>query len=244
VRPCVAITAQRVAAAPLRRNALAAAFGAKPAEPMLGVTESKFGGLPYGDADEDWADYGFLGQIDLAVATAVLPPDAPRLRGLLRIDLAGADSFSEMFRVRWFRQPLPDDHANVKPRSIGAWEARLSFALAWSLPEGNALEAIWPLREPKWFEYDEFHPAGYNTDGRDEYHRLLGHKAGGLDEHYGFTPPPGCSDDLADYESLLRITFDNAADFSWGTNWIYLLVPRDDLARGDLDRVVATGANS
>ena len=65
-----------------------------------------------------------------------------------------------------------------------------------------------------------------------------------MDEHYGFTPPPGCSDDLASYECLLRLTFDNAAGFAWGTNWIYLLVPREDLERGDLSRVVPTGANS
>ena len=44
--------------------------------------------------------------------------------------------------------------------------------------------------------------------------------------------------------SLLRITFDNAAGFSWGTNWIYLIVPREDFGRGELDRVVVTGANS
>lgn len=73
---------------------------------------------------------------------------------------------------------------------------------------------------------------------------MLGHKSGGLDEHYGLTPPPGCSDDIASYECLLRLTFDNAAGFGWGTNWIYLLVPREDLLRADLGRVVVTGANS
>jgi hypothetical protein len=244
VRPCVAITAERVAKAPLRRNALASMFGARPAEPVLGVVESKFGGVPYADADEDWTDYAFLGQIDLSAATAVLPPDAPKLRGLLRIDLAARRSFVDALRVRWFRHPLPEHRVDVVPRSVGEWETRLAFACAWSLPQGDGLEAIWPLREPKWFDYEQFYPTDYNTDGGNEYHRLLGHRATGLDEHYGFTPPPGCSDDIADYESLLRITFDSAAGFSWGTNWLYLLVPCEDLARGEPDRVVCTGANS
>lgn len=121
---------------------------------------------------------------------------------------------------------------------------RLDFRLAWSLPEGHVLEELWPLPESRWFEYDELYPRGYNDDASDEYHRLLGHRSAGLDEHYGFTPPAGLTEEIADYDSLLRLTFDNRADFAWGTNWIYVLVPREDLARGDLSRIVVTGANS
>lgn len=85
---------------------------------------------------------------------------------------------------------------------------------------------------------------GYNTDGFNEHHRKLGHKSSGIDEHYGFEPPPGCSGDIADYECLLRVTFDNESGFQWGTNWLYLIVPRNDLAAGQLGRSVVTGANS
>ena len=42
---------------------------------------------------------------------------------------------------------------------------------------------------------------------------------------------------------LWRITFDNVADFGWGTNWVYVIVHRDDLAEDRLDRALVTGAN-
>lgn len=243
-RPCVAITAHRVADTPLRASLLGRLFGARDATPTLGILESKFGGVPYCETAEEWVAHSFLGQIDLARATSVLPPHVRKLSGLLRIDFRSGDSLGDAFRVRWFPDASPDRAVAATPRSVGEWETRLDFALAWTLPEGNELEAIWPVREPAWFEYDRFYPAGYNADGFDEFHRLLGHKSGGLDEHYGFAPPPGCTEDLATYESLLRLTFDRPAGFAWGTNWVYLLVPRDDLAQGDLRRIVVTGANA
>ncbi len=239
-RPCVAITAVRVSDRPLQRNPVARLFGARAAGPVLAATVSKFGGIPYTQGDDSWDGRQFLGQVDLAEATSVLAPQGPSLRGLLRLDLPAGDGL----RARWFPDPSPDRALPAAVESVGKWETRLEFKLAWTLPEGNALEALWPLREPNWCEYDEFFPAGYNQDGRDEFHRLLGHKSSGLDEHYGFTAPDGCGADLDGYESLLRLTFDNTAGFAWGTNWIYLLVPREDLARGDLSRVVVTGANS
>ena len=244
VRPCVAVTAKRVSAHPLRRNRLTRLLGARTAAPLLPATASKFGGIPYCEGEEDWKRHRFLGQIDLDEATSVLPSATDRLHGLLRFDYARAPS-DEMFRVRWFPQPETKRAVASRADSVGNWEARLAFALAWTLPEGNALDALWPLRDgPRWYDYDRFYPPGFNADGFDEFHRLLGHKSSGLDEHYGFTPPPGCKEDIASYEALLRLTFDNQAGFSWGTNWVYLIVPREDLARGDLRRVVVTGANS
>ncbi len=240
VRPCVAITAQRVSATPLRRNPLARLFGARGAQPVLGVTQSKFGGTPYCETEEDWSAHGFLGQIDLAEATSVLPPGAPRLTGLLRLD-RGRD-FPAILRVRWFPEPSAARAMAVTTTRCGKWETKLEFKRGWTIPEGNALESIWTHRTP-WHEYDEFFPPGYNADGFDEFHRMLGHPSSGLDEHYGFTPHEGYSHDIAAYECLLRLTYDNAAGFSWGTNWVYLLVDREDLARGDLSRVVVTGAN-
>jgi hypothetical protein len=244
VRPCVAITTQRVSPDPLRRGALTRLLGARVAAPALGPLESKFGGSPYCEAEEDWQRSAFLGQIDLAQATSVLPSSASELSGLLRIDRNRNTSISTGLRVRWFPHPDASRAKQVTPASVGDWETRLVFALAWTLPEGNALEALWPLREgPAWYDYDRFFPAGYNEDGSDAFHRLLGHKSAGLDEHYGFVPPPGCSDDIDTYEPLLRLDFDNNAGFSWGSNVVYLLVPGDDLARGDLSRTVVTGAN-
>ena len=244
VRPCVAVTSRRVSEKPLRRSALARVFGARESSPVLGPLESKFGGTPYCEQPEDWKDHSFLGQIDLAQATSVLPPTAARLTGLLRLDLPKDIAATEALRVRWFRAPSAQRAVPTQAEPVGRWETRLEFNLSWTLPERNALEPLWPLREPPWFEYDRFFPEGYNADAFDGFHRLLGHKSSGLDEHYGLTAPPGCSEDIAAYECLLRLTFDNVADFGWGTNWIYVLVPAEDLARSDLGRLVVTGANS
>jgi hypothetical protein len=223
------------------------AFGAQEARPVLVPTESKFGGTPYCEVEENWNDHAFLGQIDLAQATAVLPGAAMKLTGMLRIDLRTdprINRLNEALRALWFPQPSADRAVASTAKSVGKWETRLEFKLGWTLPEGNALETLWPLREPPWYEYEEFFPEGYNADVRNEFHRMLGHKSSGLDEHYGFTTPPACSGDIASYECLLRLTSDHAAGFDWGSNWVYLLVPRDDLAQTDLSRIVVTGANS
>jgi hypothetical protein len=118
---------------------------------VLGVMESKLGGLPYCEGIEDWKQHGFLEQIDLHRATAVLPEGAPKLSGLLSFDAA----FDErLLRVRWFLEPSADRAIARRPR-----------------------EALWPLREPAWFGYEAFYPSGYNMDDRDDFHRLLGHKS-------------------------------------------------------------------
>ena len=235
VRPCIAVTAERVGPAPLRPGVLASLFGKKGAAPVLPVTASKFGGTPYAVADEDWAGRRFIGQIDLAEATAVLPPGAPRLTGLLRLDIGTEGATG--FRVRWFPSPSPERVVAVSVESIGAWETRLKFALQWSLPQGERLEAIWPDPEAAWYDHGDWCPEGFNTDGFDEYHRLLGHLSSGVDEPYELEGPEG-------YEQLLRLTYDNEADFAWGTNWVYVLVPEADLPRADLSRIVVTSANS
>lgn len=241
IRPCVAITSRRVSSLPLRRNPLVRFFGGSTAEPKLDITESKFGGTPYSERGESWKGYSFLGQIDLARATSVLPPNAPKLSGLLRIDLG--DSLLDI-RVRWFRDINLDQACCLKIPSVGSWETKLDFKIGWTIPEGDALEAIWPIPEPQWYEYEQFFPTGFNSDGNNEFHRLLGHKSSGLDEAHMFASPSDDTNNIADYECLLRLTLDVEAGFDWGTNWIYLLVNRKDLLRGDLSQVVSAVANS
>lgn len=46
------------------------------------------------------------------------------------------------------------------------------------------------------------------------------------------------------YDCLLRLTFDNAAGFDWGSNCVYVLVPREDLTRVDLSRLNVVTANA
>jgi hypothetical protein len=243
-RPVVAVTSERVSALPLQRGPMGRLLGLRIAGPMLDPMESKFGGAPYGEEVEDWKDHVFLGQVDLAQATAMLPPEAGRLTGLLRIDqrIRGA-GLSTVLRARWFREAAAIRAVPQTAGSRGLWETRMRFTPRWCLPEGDALDALWPLGRYSWLNYDSFWPAAYET-GPEEFHQLLGHRSAGLDEPYGFTPPAGCSADLRDYEQLLRLTFDNEAGFHWGTNWFYLLVPREDLKRGNLERIAVTGANS
>jgi hypothetical protein len=245
VRPCVAITSKRVANWPLRRSLLTSALGAQTAAPSLERLASKFGGLPYAETDELWEGWRFLGQIDLEEASAVLGTDAPKLRGLLRLDLGdgvlGSRSVLNV-RARWFPQPSVERAADVQPASVGAWETRLEFARAWTLPAGDAMNALWPLHDWAWLDYTTFNPDGYNGDSHNEFHRLLGHRTVSPEQLSVATPlPPG--ETLSDFEPLLRLTFDNQAGFSWGTNWLYLLVPGNELARGDLSRVVVAHAN-
>ncbi len=244
-RPCVAITSKRVASWPLRGSLLTRALGARTAAPTLDRLASKFGGLPYAEADERWEGWRFLGQIDLEEASAVLRADAVKLRGLLRLDLGdgvlGSNSVVNV-RARWFPQPSAERAVDVQPASVGGWETRLEFALAWTLPAGDALNALWPLQAWAWLDYTTFDPDGYNGDGHNEFHRLLGHRTVSPQELSVVMPMlPG--ETLSDLEPLLRLTFDNQAGFSWGTNWLYLLVSRDELARGDLSRVVVAHAN-
>lgn len=73
---------------------------------------------------------------------------------------------------------------------------------------------------------------------------LFGHMPDSLQEHYGFEPAPHRPMDIDEYELVMRITCDNVADFGFGTNWIYIIIHRDDRAEGRLDRCVVTGANS
>jgi len=236
VRPRVAITSSRVAPHPLRRSPLGRLFKRPTSGPSLGVLDSKFGGVPYCETEEDWSDRGFLGQIDLARATAVLPPEYPRLTGLLRLDHDGRTGLLEPIRVTWFSRPSADRAVAARPANIPRWETRLEFRLAWSLPQGDALDELWPLSEPQWYDYERFFPEGYDdVDG--DVHMLLGHKPSGLYDPYQL-------ENAGSYECLLRVPFDNTAGFHWGSNCVYIVVPRDDLARGDLSHAIATAANA
>jgi hypothetical protein len=128
--------------------------------------------------------------------------------------------------------------------SVGAWECRIGFERSWTLPAtthdffrhfpGGVRDGWLDVGEP---------PEGFDRDELEGLHRLGGWAASGLDEPYYFEPPEGAPKDITDHEMLLRVTFDNAAGFAWGTNWIYLLAPRSDLSRGDLSRLTVTAAD-
>lgn len=221
--------------------------GTRPAKPGLGRLASKFGGVPHAEPGEDWSEHSFLGQIDLAEASAVLPGRS-HLRGLLRVDLGPS-----ALRVKHFPEPSESEAASAPPASVVKYEAAMHFRLAWTLPEGDALAEIWPL-EREWFEYD-FAVPGYGGDARDEFHRLLGHLPGGLSRDLCRVPGDlvpssdaaaeflAASTSIDDFAHVLRLTFDHQAGFAWGSNWVYVLVPLPDLARGDFRRAVSVTTN-
>ncbi len=241
VKPCVAITATRVSGSPLRRGFIGTLIGLKTASPTLGPLASKFGGVPYSEGSDDWGEFGFVGQIDLVEATAVLPAEH-RLRGLLRLDYRRRAPVIDLSRspqlvaARWF--PDASIERAVAPQgitTIADWETKLNFRLAWSLPQArDELQSLWPLKNRERLEDDSLWLPGFNDDGDAEYHRLLGHRSSGLDE---WGPKH------QQYESVLRLCHDHLSGFSWGTNWVYVIAPREDLVRGDLSRVSTVVGN-
>jgi hypothetical protein len=201
---------------------------------------SKLGGAPYTTADDPpWANLAFLGQINFAEIDE--PPDGAPRSGILTV---ASDRSAPVgsFVVRWHADP--SEHARMDPgpvESMGRYEAALAFHHAWSLPEGKAWDAPLPVGDDElWRAWNDWAPPGFEVP--EGVHRMFGHRPAGLDEHHGFVAPEGRSDDIRDYEMILEIDFDAAADLSWGTNTLYVVAHRDDLAEGRLDRAVVTGA--
>jgi hypothetical protein len=241
-RPCTYATSERVANRPLRVGRIAGLLGRSSSPPTLGKLESKFGGMPYyEEPDLEWSGHAFLGQMNFA-DIAQPPPGSPR-KGIFALDSADKGPLS--FRTRWY--PDPREAAAQEgplPPSLGPWEARLRFKPGWSLPPSKPWTQFVPDNDDAiWDAWNDWEPAGYLEDERDLGHRILGHPSSGLDEHYGFEPPPGRAPTIEDYEMLWRITYDNTAGFAWGTNWVYVIIHRDDLAAARLERAVVTAAN-
>lgn len=241
-RPCVYVTSERIGEAPLRRGALGRLLGMRTAAAVLPSVQSKFGGVPYVEGSVSWERARFLGQINFA-EVPMFPGMSPR-KGILALDRVD-DGSSAPLRVRWYSEPLPSravDSAHVP--SVGRFETAIKFRPGWTLPRDAAWYALVPESDVHglWDAWNEFAPEGFDED--ENTHRLFGHRAGGLEDHYGFEPREGRSGEISDYELLMRITFDNQAGFGWGTNWMHVLIHKDDLAAGAFDRTVVTGSNS
>lgn len=215
-------------------------LGRRPAQPVLGLLDSKFGGTPYvEEADLPWKGFRFLGQLHFA-RIPDLPPELPR-HGLFALDMKVSGPVSQAFRVRWYPEPSEARARSFPlPQGVGRWEARMSFTQGESLPGGNAWEA--PLRDEDaelQARWNDWAPEGFLEDERGKGpHRLGGHRSAGLDEHEDLIPPSVPS------AQLWRIHFDNAAGFHWGTHWLYVLIHPEDLAAGWLERSVVTIANA
>jgi hypothetical protein len=242
-RPCVDFRSERVSAAPLRRGLFGRLLGRLIAAPQLPVLASKFAGRPYWiAADGAWpkACY-FLMQINFAELPVGHLSELPA-RGLLAVDLL-PPSLRKPFahRVRYY--PDPSEELAVDPGPVmsrGSYEAALRFAPGWSYPGGQAWEAAVGLtpKDGPWEIWYEWQSEAEPMPLGPACHRLLGHPAAGC---YELSDLPRGS--LSEFEMLLRIDFDNAASFDWGSNVVYVLIHRDDLRTGKLERAFLTAAN-
>jgi uncharacterized protein YwqG len=241
LRPCLLVESKRVGQAPLHRGALGRMLGLRTDAPRLPLLDSKLGGTPYTTAPLEGGRW-FLGQLNFAQLPSSLP-GLPR-QGLLAIDgVRGRSAFGLSFTTRWY--PRPSEAEAVPARDVarfGRFEAALRFRESWSLPCWEELEALLP--EEAWWLSDDVDEWQRESGMCDEgCHRLGGHRSFGQDSLSLFEPPTGLSKDFREYEQLFRLNFDNAADFTWGSNQVYLLVHRDDLTAQRFDRLAFAVAN-
>ncbi|AEI63714.1 DUF1963 domain-containing protein [Corallococcus macrosporus] len=246
--PCLYIRSERVARSPLRPSLLHRLMGHRAARPVLSALDSKFGGIPYvEEADLTWDGFHFLGQLNFA-QLGDTPATVPR-HGLFALDrdLRAPDGSPHSFRVRWYPEPTEARARPVSPPPcVGRWETRMRFSAGWSLPGGDAWEAPLSSSDAQLRDtWNDWTPAGYLEDEQSPgLHRVSGHRSAGLDEPSAFVPPHGRGRDLQEYTQLLRVAFDSASGFHWGTSWAYVLIHPEDLARNQLERAVVAWANA
>jgi hypothetical protein len=248
VRPCVQMESVRASSVPIEGTRFNRWMRRPRPAPVLPVMVSKFGGMPYQESrtDIDGA-WQFLGQINFAdVRDALSKAAFPVPEGLPKAGVLAVDVMTRSFstRTRWY--PHASETKAVQSERVSCrakYEAAIRFRGSWSMqglewfdvaPEGDT--------ELRNFMIDLEIP-GVDEDSRGG-HKLMGHANEVLNEHYGLEPVAGRSDDIREYRLLWRITFDNAADFAWGTNWLYVVIHKDDLARGALENAIVTGGNA
>lgn len=244
LRRCVRLSSTRTGKVPLRGGLFDRLLGRPPPQPVLSPLASKFGGMPYAESPDELDGATFIGQINFAEASAAMSSqDAPRpdglpAAGLLAVDLTPRNPYG---RVRWY--PHASVERAVQPASLGTvakYEARVAFHASWSLRGLEWFDAIPESDEELWTYMNELQIPDVDQD----VHRLFGHADEALNDHYGLQPAAGRADRIRDYALVWRIAYDNAAGFSWGTNWLYVVIHVDDLARGALENAIVTGANA
>jgi uncharacterized protein YwqG len=252
-RPCVYFDSERVGELPLRHGVIGRLLKRPLATPQLPVLASKFGGRPYVPAVDVplMRNRTFLLQINLEEVPE-LPAPIPQ-RGLLAVDMDPSTGIYRWVNVRYYPDPSEAQAADLGPTDcVGKYEAVLRYVPGLSYPEGEVWESVLAggdavTRElwDEWqFEIDGTpHIAQKRWRHSEEVHRIGGYRTCAQDDA-PFEPPEGLPADIAQYELLLRISFDNTADFGWGSNTLYLVIHRDDLAAGRLERAFGAPANA
>ena len=248
LRPCVRVTSSRTTGVPARGSFVGRLLGRPVPEPLLLPTASKFGGVPYVEHALDLKGAKFIGQINFAeVSRALAEQEFPRPKGMPESGVLSVDlpqGFDSGARVRWY--PDACEARAVRPTdlaTVARYEAAMQFFGSWSMRGLEWFDAVPEDDGELWDFMNDLEVAGVDEDGHGG-HKLLGHPNEALNEHYGLGPADGRSANIRDYSLLWRIDYDNAAGFSWGTNWLYVVIHADDLEKGALQNAFITGANA
>lgn len=247
VRPCVVLKTTRAAQVPSRGRFIDRLLGRPAPTPVVSATASKFGGLPYAKNSSDLSGGRFIGQINFAeAATSLVAQGCPIPTGMPSAGLLAVDLMPGRFsgRVRWYAEPTESKAVRqVTAESVGKYEATIEFRGGWSARGLSWFDAVPEKDTALWNYMNDLEIPGIDEDAR-RGHKLFGHTNEALNDHYPFRPSPGRSHSIRDYALIWRITYDNAAGISWGTNWLYVVIHRADLALGAFERAVVTGANA
>lgn len=245
VRPCVRLLSERVGSKPIRGGVFDRMLRRPRPAPVLSATASKFGGTPYFEHESELQGGRFLGQVNFADVTQALtkqdfplPAGMPD-RGLLAFDLVA----DRPGRTRWYPAPRTRELATLEIDAVAKYETAINFEGSWSLRGLDWFNSVPEGDGELWDYMNELEITGVDCDAHGG-HKLFGHANEALNEHYGLTPITGRSESIRDYALIWRIDYDNPAGFSWGTNWLYVVIHRDDLARGAFENAIVTGANA
>lgn len=204
------------------------------------MSASKFGGMPFSAINISKGSL-FVGQINFGAIPFALP-HAPR-EGLLEIyvDPTPADRTPHGFRLRWHARPEEAESSSWRapPQSFGSYEAEMVMVQGYSLPFGERwASAVSSYNDAELTtEWENFAPAHYNDDlYRGDCHRLFGHRTPGAELAEGLGGERGIADRLHQFEVIMRLVADREADFAWAGKTMYVMIDRDDLARGRMER--------
>lgn len=249
VRPCVRLESERASPVPIRGPWLGRLLRQAPPQAVLPVTASKFGGVPYMEGPDELGDRCFIGQVNFAHAAQALAaqgcpvPEGMPAAGILAVDL-GSNYFGGS--VRWY--PDPSESRCVQSSRavycVAKYEAAIRFRGSWSLRGLAWFDAVAYEDHELWEYMNELDIAGVDEDGRDG-HKLFGHANEALNDVGNFKPDAGrAGSSIRKHALVWRIDYDNPAGFAWGTNWLYVVVHSEDLARGAFEKSVVTVANA
>jgi hypothetical protein len=243
LRPCVRLKTERANNTPIHGTLISRMFGKSPPHPLLDVLCSKYGGMPYYENDIEIKNCTFIGQINFAEVTAHLtagghpiPVGMPR-HGLLAVDEIG-DCMNA--RTRWYDNPKKIDLRYININQKARYETKIHFTHGLSLRGLDYFDCIPKDDGELWDLMNDLEIKGIDEDE----HILFGHTWSTLNEHYGFTPKVGRSNNIKDYQMIWRISWDNQSGMGFGTNWYYVIIHKQDLEHGQFENSIVTAANA